>query len=33
MVNCWDSNPGPQDGKRKRNHGPMAATNLHNLSV
>ena len=23
---AWDSNPGPQDGRRRRNHGAMAAT-------
>ena len=23
---AWDSNPGPQDGGRRRNHGAMAAT-------
>ena len=23
---AWDSNPGPQDGWRRRNHGAMAAT-------
>ena len=23
---AWDSNPGPQDGKRRQNHGAMAAT-------
>ena len=25
MVCAWDSNPRPQDGKRRRNHGAMAA--------
>ena len=23
---AWDSNPGPQDGRHRRNHGAMAAT-------
>ena len=23
---AWDSNPGPQDGRRRRNHGAMVAT-------
>ena len=23
---AWDSNPGPQDGRRRQNHGVMAAT-------
>ena len=23
---AWDSNPGPQYGRRRRNHGAMAAT-------
>ena len=23
---AWDSNPGQQDGRRRRNHGAMAAT-------
>ena len=23
---AWDSNPGPQDGRRRQNHGAMAAT-------
>ena len=23
---AWDSNPGPQDGKRRQKHGAMAAT-------
>ena len=23
---AWKSNPGPQDGRRRRNHGAMAAT-------
>ena len=23
---AWDLNPGPQDGRRRRNHGAMAAT-------
>ena len=23
---AWDSNPGPQDGRRRRSHGAMAAT-------
>ena len=23
---AWESNPGPQDGRRRRNHGAMAAT-------
>ena len=22
---AWDSNPGPQDGRRRQNHGAMAA--------
>ena len=26
---AWDSNPGPQDGRRRRNHGAMAATPTH----
>ena len=25
---AWDSNPGPQDGRRRRNHGAMVATHL-----
>ena len=25
-MECLDSNPGPQDGRRRRNHGAMAAT-------
>ena len=25
---AWDSNPGPQDGRCRRNHGAMAATHL-----
>ena len=25
---AWDSNPGPQDGRRRRNHGAMVATFL-----
>ena len=24
----WDSNPGPQDGRRRQNHGAMAATQI-----
>ena len=27
---AWDSNPGPQDGRRRRNHGAMAATQVKN---
>ena len=30
---AWDSNPGPQDGRRRRNHGAMAATQLRYLLV
>ena len=26
LKNAWDSNLGPQDGRRRRNHGAMAAT-------
>ena len=26
---AWDSNPGPQDGRRWRNHGAMAATSFY----
>ena len=25
---AWDLNPGPQDGRHRRNHGAMAATQL-----
>ena len=25
---AWDSNPGPQDGRRRQNHGAMAATHI-----
>ena len=25
---AWDSNPGPQDGRRRQNHGAMAATTV-----
>ena len=28
---AWDSNPGPQDGRRRRNHGAMAATHRWNV--
>ena len=31
---AWDSNPGPQDGRHRRNHGGMAATqHKHNFTV
>ena len=26
---AWDLNPGPQDGRRRRNHWAMAATNVY----
>ena len=29
---AWDSNPGPQNGRRRRNHGAMAATHDHRRS-
>ena len=25
---AWESNPGPHDGRRRRNHGAMAATQI-----
>ena len=28
---AWDSNPGPQDGRRRRNHRAMAATKVVKL--
>ena len=31
MDCAWDSNPGPRDGRRRQNHGAMAATLILNL--
>ena len=30
---AWDSNPGLQDGRRRRNHGAMAATQVGHFTV
>ena len=29
---AWDLNPGPQDGRHRRNHGAMAATQITTLT-